>query len=529
MPRKPKNAPSFELSPEALAKVPADATLRFQEFTRVRPNGDVYVIRRATYYDANARKIVPVQSKTIGVIRAGTTEIVPTRPRNYRQIERAKEEERRIREAKAELERKEKEQLSICREIHGAIRMLHRFIDDPRNPARIKVDLGEALIVFMLCALGGNASAEAAADYVSIHAQELQECFPGWKLTSVAAETMRTIATMIKPDEVIEFVSGGIDRNAPLGANGHRILSLDGQVLRASTNSENRGHVVMTLFDCSSKLALRHIRIEDKSNEIPAGPKLIQGLDLWGCVVIADALNTQKELANSIICAGGNYVLPVKKNQPALYEDVRSAFHGHPERINVKKLSTGVELGHGRIEERVYWVLPASCLPYAMRIAWPKLQGGSLIMSATISELKNATVREAQIVEGDESPAPRAPKRREERTEEIRYFISSLPCESTHDLKLLAETIRGHWGIENSLHWKADVLMEQDLIQCKDPSYANFSAALIKHALNTIQRMIAAYAAEGVTMTTAAMLRRLRTPKMIVAELEHLYRSKLGA
>ncbi len=190
-------------------------------------------------------------------------------------------------------------------------------------------------------------------------------------------------------------------------------------------------------------------------------PELLKLLDLKGAVVTIDAMGCQKEIAREIIASDGDYVLAVKENQPKLAEALRECFDGwHEEDFqegDCRRRKTN-EKGHGRVEECYYYHAP---LPEALRSFAKDWKG-----LATIGQAISITEREGK------------------QTSEVRYYISSLPP----GVKKFASAVRGHWGIENSLHWVLDVTFREDESRIrKDHGPENF-ALLRRLAVSIIKQ-----------------------------------------
>ena len=190
-------------------------------------------------------------------------------------------------------------------------------------------------------------------------------------------------------------------------------------------------------------MTLGQVRTEEKSNEITAIPRLLELLDLKGCIVTIDAIDAmgcQKEIAQNILEQGADYVLAVKQNQGRLHDDLRDLFE-EGEATGFEGVShayaTTLNKGHGRLERRDCWSISdpdcLDCLDYlSTGQEWPGLR----------SVVKVVGRREAETGI----------------TVQPRYFISSLDVSAE---KLLA-TVRAHWSIENSLHWSLDVTFHED-------------------------------------------------------------------
>ena len=245
-----------------------------------------------------------------------------------------------------------------------------------------------------------------------------------------------------------------------------QIIALDGKTLRRSHDrylGKNAIHMV-SAWATAQRLVLGQRKIDDKSNEISALPELLQVLALEGCIVTIDALGCQTEIADTIIQRGADYVLAVKENQGNLYEDVEDLFAGADEvafRDVPHDFEREVTKDHGRLEIRECWVVSdPEYLAYVRRVeAWKNLR--SIVRICT-------EVRHEQTT----------------RSRETRYFISS----RVDSAQAMINAVRGHWGIENDLHWVLDVTFREDDSRVrKDHAPENF--AVLRHiALNVLNR-----------------------------------------
>jgi predicted transposase YbfD/YdcC len=174
--------------------------------------------------------------------------------------------------------------------------------------------------------------------------------------------------------------------------------------------------------------------VEDKSNEITAIPRLLELLDLSGALVTIDAMGTQKEIAAKIITGGGDYILAVKDNQPNLHQDIQDGFRSALETdFAGLEWSSALteEINRGREETRECHVITR---PGGLRDAalWKGLAAICMVLRR-------------RVVEGVEEV-------------EFHYYIGSFVGTAEEYLR----AIRGHWGIENSLHWVLDVVFRED-------------------------------------------------------------------
>ena len=214
------------------------------------------------------------------------------------------------------------------------------------------------------------------------------------------------------------------------------IVPIDGKSLRRSHDKTNgqRAIELVSAWTRANRLMLGQIKVAADSNEITAVPLLLRLLELKGCIVTLDALHCQKDTAAEILKRGADYVLALKGNQGTLYNEVESFFSAI-----VKERTFGYEISrhetvdgeHGRIETRKYWHVNAP--DYVKeKFAWPGLV--SLGMCEARRELNGQT------------------------SQGKRYYLSSLGV----DAERFAKAARGHWSIENSLHWILDVVFDED-------------------------------------------------------------------
>lgn len=245
---------------------------------------------------------------------------------------------------------------------------------------------------------------------------------------------------------------------------GGQVVAIDGKQLRRSYDKYlgKQAIYMVSAWATANHLVLGQVKVDEKSNEITAIPELLKVLELSGCIVTIDAIGCQKELARTIVEDNdADYALALKQNQGGLYEDVQELFRYAEEKgFEDCDQHQTVEKGHGRIEIRQCWTLSApEYLAY--------LRDGD----------KWAGLRSLVMVKRE--------RRLQDRIEqEIKYYISSLPG----DAQQLLEVIRGHWGIENQVHWVLDIAFREDDSRLRKGNGAQNFAVLRHIALNLLKQ-----------------------------------------
>jgi predicted transposase YbfD/YdcC len=239
------------------------------------------------------------------------------------------------------------------------------------------------------------------------------------------------------------------------------LVAIDGKTLRGSGDHE-RGRAaihMVSAWAAENKLSLGQVVVSEKSNEITAIPELLQLLDISGALVTIDAMGCQREIAERIRDGGGDYALAVKQNQPKLYEQVEGAISealdGDTEDFDEYQT---IENGHGRQETRTYAIVAASASVDPDDL-WRDLSAVGIAISERVDSQGRQSI-------------------------ESRYYILSRLMTAPE----FAGAVRGHWGIENNLHWQLDVSFREDECRvCRDHAPANLSV-IRRFALGLLKR-----------------------------------------
>ncbi len=215
------------------------------------------------------------------------------------------------------------------------------------------------------------------------------------------------------------------------------IIAIDGKTVRRSFDKAAEAAAIhmVSAWAVKAHVVLGQVKTEAKSNEIKAIPELLKKLELSGCIVTIDAMGCQRAIVEDIVKRNADYVICLKGNQSVMHDEVRQLFDWAA-RDGYKNLPHDyhetVDKGHGRVETRRCWTTSETDW-FQDRAKWAGLASFAMV--------------ESERSVGDETSIER------------RYFVSSL---DGGNAKRLAEAVRGHWGIENELHWVLDVAFRED-------------------------------------------------------------------
>jgi predicted transposase YbfD/YdcC len=276
-------------------------------------------------------------------------------------------------------------------------------------------------------------------------------------------DCIRRILSTLKPEAFQTCFQSWIATLVSEDMDTRPTIAIDGKTLRRS-HDQSAGlgplHLV-SAWTSEHGLSLGQVATEEKSNEITAIPALIDRIDVKGAIVTIDAMGCQKEIAKKIVDAKGDYVLAVKDNQPKLHEAIKELFsderQGDLLKMPHREHQTS-EKGHGRKDERCY-VLAKIPRNVPFKDAWP---GATAVgMAVRVTEKSDGTTS------GD-----------------VRYFITSCYLSG----KRFAQTVRGHWSIENSLHWVLDVTFDEDQSRTRKRRIADNLSWLRRFAISLLKR-----------------------------------------
>jgi predicted transposase YbfD/YdcC len=329
-------------------------------------------------------------------------------------------------------------------------------LPDSRQQGKTLYPLTEIILTSVCAVLAGANSYVEIAHFGEIKLDFLRKLLPfryGIPSHDTLGVVFAAIDTKIFNQIFIDWVTS-LQESIP------EIVAIDGKTVRRSRDGDKKPIHVVSAWASKQKMVVGQVKTDEKSNEITAIPELLNMLVLKGAIVTIDAMGCQTKILETIVGKKADYVVTLKENQPKLYKDISLYFEGVLSQTLSCPLSThkNVDKGHGRIETRTYSITEdISWLDSAQK--WPGLKSIGCVQSERIT--------------GDKT------------TYDTRYFISSLPA----DAEVFATAVRGHWGIENSLHWVMDVVFRDDDCRIrKRHGPANF--VIIKHITQNMLKTV---------------------------------------
>ncbi len=330
-------------------------------------------------------------------------------------------------------------------------------LDDPRAQHSIEHLLLDIVLV-TICAVICGADTWVEIENYGIAKQEWLKTFLELPNGIPSHDTFERMFARLRPEQLQQCFLNWVQ--AVFHLTDGQLISLDGKTLRGSYECGGKQGMIhmVSAWASQNRLVLGQRKVNEKSNEITAIPELLKVLDLNGVVISIDAMGCQTEIAAQMVAQQGDYVLALKGNQGDLHQDVEQLFD-HAHRQNFRGIEHDFyetqEQGHGRQEIRRYWVMGKT--EYLLGAEhWAKL--------TTIGCV------ESQRQVGDKMTCER------------RYYLLSLPPDATG----FATAVRGHWGIENQLHWILDVGFREDQSRATQ-GYCAENLAVIRHlAINLL-------------------------------------------
>jgi len=348
-----------------------------------------------------------------------------------------------------------------------SVREFFKDLEDPRSTINRKHLLGDLIVICICGVLAGADGPKAIGVWAEANAKWLRRRL---RLPSgiPSHDTIGRLLALLRPAAFQSCFEKWISSLRNRDCAGHadvtvdEVIAIDGKALRRSHDrKKNLGPLfLVSAWSVEQGISLGQLATEEKSNEITAIPELIDNIDVKGSIVTIDAAGCQKHIAARVVDGGGDYVLALKGNQGNLHQAVEDWIVTHMENnfadVTAREHKETVK-GHGRIDDLIYYQVGApESLPG--RKNWKGLR--TIGVAIRISEQAG------------------------EQTSDVRYFISSLRL----GVKRFAHAIRGHWRIENTLHWCLDVTFREDHSRLRDRHAADNVAWLKRFAISLLKQ-----------------------------------------
>jgi predicted transposase YbfD/YdcC len=350
-------------------------------------------------------------------------------------------------------------------DVHSLITAL-MDVQDLRDVRGLRYALVTVLVFVVLAKLSGEDFMRGIAQWVAERKDDLAATLGLAKVQAPHYTTYgRILGHAVKIEQLEQIVSVFF---TALPSAGHSlIMNLDGKTLRGTLSAgQTQGVHLLAAYLPGEGLVMAQVEVTKKENEIPATPRVLKVLDLRGKIVTGDALLTQRKISLQIVEAGGEYVFPVKENQPQLLSDVQTLFE--PEKC-VKGFSPATkdfrpaektEKGHGRIEKRTLTV-SSELKGY---VDWPYAEQ-VFKLEREFKQMNTGKVMH-----------------------EVVYGITSLTSKEAGAARLL-EITRSHWGIESGLHYRRDVTLHEDRCRVRTGHAAHAMAVINNVVLGLFARL----------------------------------------
>jgi len=317
-------------------------------------------------------------------------------------------------------------------------------LTDTRDSRGLKHELTNCIVMTIFGILAGHYDAENIAFFLKLN-EEYFNTELNLENGTPSPDTLLRIYSLIDPEEFMKIFVKWVEniikeKNEQLN-NKYKLIPIDGKAIKSATDKINGGNIpyIVSAFLQDLGISIAGMKVDEKSNEITAIPELLDLINIENCIVTIDAMGCQKEIAKKIVEKDGHYCFAVKENKKNFYVDIKDYFsfvlNDNLEKKNLITYTT-TDKDHGRIERREHYIV--------YDIDW--LYGKENWQNVSMIGM----TRNYREVNGEVSI-------------QEKYYISDLKLSGEE----FARVVRGHWSIENNLHWILDVHFREDWSLCK--------------------------------------------------------------
>jgi predicted transposase YbfD/YdcC len=316
-------------------------------------------------------------------------------------------------------------------------------LSDRRRPQGRRYPLGLVLTYILVAKAAGETTLQGIAEWIRLRGKWLQEVLPGVRGSFPCPATYSNVLRAIDPQELTQGLMSLLTRaraqTRKPGEQEH--VALDGKTLRGTQHhlpEDQKKMHQMNLYETQTGIVLKEQIVGDKENELSRIQEFLTQELLNGRIVSADAFHTQRTFCLGTILAGGEYLLMAKGNHPTLQEDLQLFFTEPPLDCQDWRTDSETNVGHGRLEQRM--LIASTELNDFLAKEWYGVQ--------QVFCLRRRVQKPLYC------------------TQEWVYGITSLSPSQADPPRLLS-LLRGHWAIENRLHWRRDVTLREDACQVR--------------------------------------------------------------
>jgi predicted transposase YbfD/YdcC len=316
-------------------------------------------------------------------------------------------------------------------------------LEDPRDNRGLRHELTNTIVMTIYGVLCGNFDAENVAFFLKLNEDYFTELL-NLEYGVPSADTLLRVYAIINPDNFMKIFANwvrDIIKDKTSNNKSLKIIPIDGKAVKSATDKINGGNIpyVVSAFLCDLGISIGQVKVDEKSNEITAIPKLLDLIDIKDCIITIDAMGLQTDIVDKIISKEAHYCITVKENHKSLYYDIdeyfKFALDNKLEFDNIQFFKD-YDFGHGRLEQREVYITDQ------VEFINDKAKWTNITTIALVRSFREIN---------------------DEVTIKDKYYILDIHTTA----KEVYDITRSHWQIENNLHWILDVHFREDFSKSK--------------------------------------------------------------